>query len=199
MSARGPASPAPGFVERLVRTPLFNVLFGVSAAFAGLLLLAGLACLPILILIPFWITAGSGVQPEALTASFVPAGLVAGGILGVVGLIRGHRRSGAARSGSIELTIVFLAGGIAAALVPIADIVVFAFGAHRAFDRVRVVTACLVGVPLAVLIVAAIGSIQRLTREYAAHAGEPFDVLPVIFLLMSLGLAIGAAVLGGAA
>ncbi|HEU4618837.1 MAG TPA: hypothetical protein VFV10_12415 [Gammaproteobacteria bacterium] len=147
---------------------------------------------PVPLVVSFWALDASRMRAEGLTASAATPSLVVGGVLGFVGLVRSYRTAPEAGPGGIELTIVFLLAGIAAALAPIAG-VASAFGGQAPLEAVKVAAAC-VAVPLTVLIVAALGAIQRITREYAARAGKPFDPLPVLFLSVALALIVCTAV-----
>jgi hypothetical protein len=181
MSVHDGQGPPTAWIERLTSTMLFAVLFGISIASAVLLLLAGLALVPMLL-----------VSADSVWSMF-PLGLIAGGVVGIVGLVRSRRHALTARSGSVERTMICLMVGIAAALVVVGYLVI-ALSELPRFDGTEVLLGSILAVPHAILILAGIGSMQRLKRRYAADAGEPFDTLPVIFFLLALALAVGVLV-----
>lgn len=175
VSARGghAAGPdgRPGALERLTHATPFAILFGISVTFGAMLLLAGIVAIPSVLL-----DAGRFAVAWLL--------LVAGGIAGLSGfLVSRCPVPGRAR---VELGTVLLSIGIVAAAAvagPICAWLVF-----RPPSDMTVGAGLFVAAPHLVLVVAGLGSIQRLQRRYVSVRGERFDVLPVVFLLVALGL-----------
>lgn len=179
----GAEVPPPGRIERLAGTGVFKVLKVLSIGLALLLLLLGLAFAPLLLLLP------------TSAVSWMLAALLAGGLLGLLGLLRGSEAANSARTGRVELTIVLLAAGIASALVPIGLIAVSLYGVR---DPAGLALAAGLAMPFVILILTATAAIQRVKREYARRVGERFDTLPVVLLLVSLAMMVAVGVVIGA-
>jgi hypothetical protein len=186
MNARGGQDMPTALIEKLTSTTAFAILFGISVLPTGGLLLLGLVFTPMVV-------ASGELQPSA---GFLA--LTTGGVLGFLGLVRSRWRGGPATKGAIERTIVCLVAGIAAALVVAGAAVIGALAEPR-WIRPMLGLGSTIAIPHVVLILAAVGAIERMKRLYAAANGEPFDGLPVTFLLIAIGLVLGVGLVASAA
>ena len=172
--------------DRLTRSEAFSVLFAMATFVVVSVLLVGWIGTPLLLL--------SSSKPDQWVAYVL---LTAAGTAGVVGWIRAQRQIGPSPRGSIETTMICLSLGVAAALVPIG----FAAWAWTDAEHVgsKIWATTIVGAAHAIVIIGAVGCMQRLGWHYADRTGRRFDSLPVIFLLVALGLATAAILVASAA
>jgi hypothetical protein len=169
-------------VDRLTRSEVFTALFALATLVVVPVLLMGLVGTPLLLL--------SSASPDRWVG---PVLLTAAGTAGVVGWIRAHWQIGPSPRGSVETTMTCLSLGVAAALVPI-GFAAFAWIDGEYEGSIWVIT--IVGAAHAIVSIAAVGWMQRVAWHYADRTGRNFDSLPMIFLLVAVGWAAAAILVG---
>jgi hypothetical protein len=166
---------AEGLLERITSSTGFLVVFALSVVIVAPTLLVGVlgTILAITMASPrLWV---------------LPAMLVAGGFLGMLGWFRAHRHAHEMWHGRIEATLVLLAVGVAAAAGGTAMLAYEAAADIRSWSESPVpwFGAAVVAAHV-VVILRALGWMRRLAREYAERTGIRFDGLPVMFLLLGI-------------
>jgi hypothetical protein len=166
-------------VDRLTRSEVFTALFALATLVVAPVLLMGWLGTPLLVL--------SSSSSDRWVGYVM---LTAAGTAGVVGWIRAHWQIGASPRGSVETTLICLALGVAAALVPI-GFAAFAW-IEGEYQGSTIWATTIVGAAHAIVSIAAVGWMQRLAWHYADRTGRRIDSLPIIFLLVAVALAAAA-------
>jgi hypothetical protein len=171
-----------------------------TTLFRFVLLLAGLAVVPTLLMGVVATVIGAAFVIERSTVDFAQAAfalLSAGGALGFLGYWRAHGGALRPHGHNVTATLTCLAAGIVAALVVAGYTVAGALGGWRErwSDGPWVILPALFATANLVWALSGIAWMQRLARRYAEKTGRTFDTLPVLFLFVSLGLAIAAALM----
>ena len=137
---------------------------------------------------------------ERSTVDFAQAAfalLSAGGALGFLGYWRAHGGALRPHGHNVTATLTCLAAGIVAALVVAGYTVAGALSGwiETWSDGPWVILPALFATANLVWALSGIAWMQRLARRYAEKTGRTFDTLPVMFLFVSLALAIAAALM----
>jgi hypothetical protein len=178
-------------IDRWADTTLFRLV----------LLLAGLAVVPTLLMgVVATVIGSAAFVIERSTLDFAQAAfalLSAGGALGFLGYWRAHGGALKPHGHNVTATLTCLAAGIVAALVVAGYTVASAVSGLREpwSDGPWVILPALFAAANLVWALSGIAWMQRLARRYAEKTGRTFDTLPVMFLLVSLALAIAAALM----
>jgi hypothetical protein len=177
-------------IDRWTDTTPFGVVLAMSSALVFPVLGVGL-------FISFWMIGAAVMERTVELIGAVIVVLSVGGAAGIVGWLRARHQLRLPDSLSMTATLVFLSIGAATALavsaivvVPVSAAMMQPWGAPmEAWPGLLF--------PLANIVWAlhGIGWMQRLMRRYAEDTGRPFDGMPTVALVITLALAIAAALI----
>ena len=169
-----------------------------TTVFRLALLLSGMAVLPVLALGAFvTVIGGTAMVYSHSTVELEEAvfGLLSvGGILGFFGYLRAHVAAKNPARLSVTATLIFLAAGVAAALV-VAGYSAFGtlYGLRNPWGLpMMAVPSALFSAANVVWAVSGVAWMNRLSHRYAETTGRAFDTLPAVLLLVVLVLATAA-------
>ena len=167
--------------------------------FRLVLLLAGLAVLPVLLMgVVATVFGSAAVLSGRSSVDFAQAAfalLSAGGLLGFLGYWRAHGGALRPHGHNVTATLTCLAAGVVAALVVAGYTVAGVLSGWREpwSNGPWVVMPALFAAANLVWALSGIAWMQRLSRRYAEKTDRAFDNLPVILLCVAIALATAAA------
>jgi hypothetical protein len=175
-------------LDRWTDTTIYGVVLARSSVLVFPVLGAG-------VIVSFWMIGAALVERTAEFVGGVIVVLTVGGAAGILGWLRARHQMTSPDSLSITATVVFLSVGIATALA-VGAIVAIPLSAAMMEPWGVAVDAwpgLLFPVANTVWALHGIGWIQRLTRRYAQQVRRPFDGMPAVALVITIALALAAA------